>query len=216
VEAVDTYFGDRLVPFLSRPRRVSITVLLPNGSASVGAGTARDLLLGLKTFAAGEPYSLGVTIGCSGVRADPQDGPRALQEALDATSAARRGIDAGGLVLFEEMSGRFRLLEGQSDDALADIARRTIAPLIDYDARRHAHLVATLRTWLDNHWAIQPTAEALFIHRNTLQKRLRRIETLLGVDLQDTDDTMELYLGLRATQLLGEEAVVDRAPRRRR
>jgi hypothetical protein len=111
------------------------------------------------------------------------------------------------------MSGRFRLLQGQSEEALTDMARRTVAPLIDYDARRHARLVETLRTWLDHHWAVQPTAEALFIHRNTLQKRLRRIETLLGVDLQDPDDIMELYLGLRATQLLGEEAVVGRPPK---
>ena len=216
VEAVDTFFADRLVPFLSRPRRMSITVLLPDGSPSVGARDARDLLLGLKTFAAADPFRLSLTVGASAAHADPQEGQKALLEARDAGAAAARGIEVGGLVLFEEMSGRFRLLQGQSDEALADIARRTIAPLIEYDARRHAHLLTTLRTWLDNHWAIQPTAEALFIHRNTLQKRLRRIETLLGVDLQDPDDVMELYLGLRATQLLGEDAVVERAPGRRR
>ena len=88
-------------------------------------------------------------------------------------------------------------------------------PLLEYDARRHTHLLDTLRTLLDNHFAIQPTAEALFIHRNTLQKRMRRIETLLGVDLTDIDDLMELYLGLRALQLVGEAKVVGTAPARR-
>ena len=91
-----------------------------------------------------------------------------------------------------------------------------IAPLLEYDARRHTHLLDTLRSLLDNHFAIQPTAEALFIHRNTLQKRMRRIETLLGVDLTDIDDLMELYLGLRALQLVGEARVVgEAAPARR-
>ena len=71
----------------------------------------------------------------------------------------------------------------------------------------------TLRTLLDNHFAMQPTAEALFIHRNTLQKRLRRIESLLGVDLTDIDDMMELYLGLRALQLVGEASVSGRRRR---
>jgi purine catabolism regulator len=213
VEAVDAFFGDRLIPFLSRPRRMSITVLFPGGSTNVGAGSARDLLLLFKACAADEPYRLPLTVGVSAAHGHPDAGRRALQEALDASAAARRGIDAGGLVLFEAMSGRFRLLEGQSEEALADVARRTIAPLIEYDARRHARLVETVRTWLDNHWAIQPTAEALFIHRNTLQKRLRRVEQLLGVDLQDPDSMVELYLGMRATQLLGEEAVVARAPK---
>jgi DNA-binding PucR family transcriptional regulator len=205
--------GDRLIPFLSRPRRLSITILFPGGSTSVGTGSARDLLLLFKTVTSGAPYRLPLTIGVSAAHAHPDEGRRALQDALDASAAARRGIDAGGLVLFESMSGRFRLLQGQSEEALTDMARRTIAPLIECDARRHARLVETPRTWLDHHWAVQPTAEALFIQRNTLQKRLRRIETLLGVDLQDPDDIMELYLGLRATQLLGEEAVVGRPPK---
>ena len=111
------------------------------------------------------------------------------------------------MVLFEELSGWFRLLQGQSEEALADIARRSFAPLFEYDARRHTHLLDTLRTVLDNHYTIQPTAETLLIRRNTLQKRLRRIETLLGVDLTDTDDLMELYLGLCALQLVDEETV---------
>ncbi len=216
VEAVDTYYGDRLIAFLSRPRATSVAVLLPDGYPSVGDGSARDLVLGLKTFAAGEPYRVDVAVGVSGVHRGPGAGPKALQEALDALAAAQRGIDARGLVLFEELSGRFRLLQGQSGGALADIARRSIAPLLEYDARRHTHLLDTLRSLLDNHFAIQPTAEALFIHRNTLQKRMRRIETLLGVDLTDIDDLMELYLGLRALQLVGEAKVVgETAPAKR-
>lgn len=216
VEAVDTYYGDRLIAFLSRPRATSVAVLLPDGYPSVGSGSARDLLLGLKTFAGGEPYRVELAVGVSGAHRGPGAGPKALQEALDALAAAQRGIDAHGLVLFEELSGRFRLLQGQSEEALADIARRTIAPLLEYDARRHTHLLETLRTLLDNHYAVQPTAEALFVHRNTLQKRLRRIETVLGVDLTDVDDLMELYLGLRALQLVGEAKVIGGAAPARR
>ena len=41
---------------------------------------------------------------------------------------------------------------------------------------------------------------------------MRRIETLLGVDLTDIDDLMELYLGLRALQLVGEAKVLGETP----
>jgi len=214
VEAVDTYCGDRLIAFLSRPRRTSIAILLPDGYPSVGDGGARDLLLGLKTFAAGDPCRVRLDVGVSGVHSIAGAGPKALQEALDALAAAVRGADAAGLVLFEELSARFRLLQGQDPDVLVDIARRTVVPLLEYDARRHTHLLDTLRTLLDNHYAVQPTAEALYIHRNTLQKRLRRIEMLLDVDFTDIDDLMELYLGLRALQLVGEAKALGEAPRR--
>ncbi len=213
VEAVDTFCGDRLIAFLSRPRQTSVEILLPDGYPSVGDGSARALLLGLKEHAAGEPYQVGLAIGVSAPHRGAGTGPAALHEASDAGAAALRGTDAAGLVLFEELSARFRLLQGQSADVLVDIARRTVVPLLEYDARRHTHLLDTLRTLLDNHYAVQPTAEALFVHRNTLQKRLRRIETLLGVDLTDIDDLMELYLGLRALQLVGEARVLDNSPR---
>jgi DNA-binding PucR family transcriptional regulator len=214
VEAVDTFCGDRLIAFLSRPRQTSVAVLLPDGYTSVGDGSARALLLGLKEHAAGEPYHVELAVGVSGAHRGAGAGPKALQEAVDANAAAVRGADAAGLVLFEELSARFRLLQGQSPDVLVDVARRTVVPLIEYDARRHTHLLETLRTLLDNHYAVQPTAEALFIHRNTLQKRLRRIESLLEVDLTDIDDLMELYLGLRALQLVGEAKALGTAPRR--
>jgi DNA-binding PucR family transcriptional regulator len=216
VEAVDTFCGDRLIAFLSRPQATSIVVLLPDGYPSVGDGGARDLLLALKAFAAGDPWRVKLAIGSSAAHQSADAGPKALQEARDAVQAAGRGADAEGLVLFEELSARFRLLQGQSPDALVDIARRTVVPLLEYDARRHTHLMDTLRTLLDNHFAVQPTAEALYIHRNTLLKRLRRIEALLGVDLTDIDDMMELYLGLRALQLVGEETALRTAARRAR
>jgi purine catabolism regulator len=216
VEAVDTFCGDRLIAFLSRPQAMSIAVLLPDGYPSVGDGSARDLLLGLKTFCAGDPYRVKLAIGSSTAHRTARAGPKAIQEAGDALRVAEQGGDAAGLVLFEELSARFRLLQGQSPDALTDIARRTVVPLLEYDARRHTHLVDTLRTLLDNHFAVLPTAEALFIHRNTLLKRLRRIESLLAVDLNDVDDMMELYLGMRALQLVGEAAAMGTAAGRPR
>ena len=185
VEAVDTYCGDRLIAFLSRPRATSLAILLPDGYPSVGDGSARDLLLGLKTFAAGEPYRLEIAVGVSGAHSRAGAGPKALQEALDALAAAQRGIDARGLVLFEELSGRFRLLQGQSGGALADIARRSIAPLLEYDAQAahpppgHAARAAgqPLRHPAHRRGAVHPPqhpAEAHAAHRDAARRRPHR------------------------------------------
>ena len=51
---------------------------------------------------------------------------------------------------------------------------------------------------------MQETADALHIHRNTLQKRLANVEQLLGIDLGDLDAIVDLRLGLHAAELLGE------------
>ena len=50
---------------------------------------------------------------------------------------------------------------------------------------------------------MQETADALHIHRNTLQKRLANVEQLLSIDLGDLDAIVDLRLGLHAAELLG-------------
>ena len=50
---------------------------------------------------------------------------------------------------------------------------------------------------------LNDAAPALYVHRNTLHKRLRRIEELLDVRLDRMDDLLEVYAGLLASDLVG-------------
>ena len=81
--------------------------------------------------------------------------------------------------------------------------RRTFGPVLDYDALHRASLYKTLSTYFEHRLAVQETADALHIHRNTLQKRLANVEQLLGIDLGDLDAIVDLRLGLHAAELLG-------------
>jgi hypothetical protein len=67
--------------------------------------------------------------------------------------------------------------------------RRWVLPsligLMDMDASQGTEYFKTLYCLLQNKSHYGNTAKALFIHRNTLTYRLSRIESLLGVDLQN-------------------------------
>lgn len=76
------------------------------------------------------------------------------------------------------------------------LARRMLAPLLEYDAKSNGELVRTLHTYLRLRRHVTDTAEQLFIHRNTLRYRLQQIQDLLGVDLEDTETMTNLWLGL--------------------
>ncbi|KAF1021525.1 MAG: Carbohydrate diacid regulator [Paracidovorax wautersii] len=54
----------------------------------------------------------------------------------------------------------------------------------------------TLAAWLANERNAAQTAQALHVHRNTLNYRLRRIHEVTGLDLDDIDDLLLLYVGL--------------------
>jgi len=55
----------------------------------------------------------------------------------------------------------------------------------------------TLTVWFMNNVQPSATAKALFIHRNTLEYRLHRISELTGLDLNNFDDRLLIYISLQ-------------------
>lgn len=57
-----------------------------------------------------------------------------------------------------------------------------------YDARKNTEYLHTLQVYLEHEMEITPTAQALFIHRSSLLKRLKKLTALLyDNDLNDSD-----------------------------
>lgn len=145
----------------------------------------------------------GLKAGVSSHRVGPICPAAALRQAFESLESAAGGVgSADRVVVFDQVSGSYHLLDGQSVEALIAMQDRIVAPLEEYDRRHSTALVATLRAFLDHRMSMHCTAETLFVHRNTLHKRLQRIEQLLHVSLQNMDDLMEIYLALRASDLL--------------
>ncbi|GJM71000.1 hypothetical protein HMSSN036_32160 [Paenibacillus macerans] len=59
-----------------------------------------------------------------------------------------------------------------------------------------AELLETLRSFINNNCSVSLTAAELNIHRNTLQYRLKRIETVTGKDPRNVLQLFELIHGL--------------------
>jgi len=76
-------------------------------------------------------------------------------------------------------------------------AGKFIAPLIEHDAKRAGHLLKTLETFLNHDAHPSKTCAALFIHRNSLNYRLRKIEALLRLDLGTVDGQSTCLFALR-------------------
>lgn len=62
--------------------------------------------------------------------------------------------------------------------------------LTEHDRHKSAEYVKTLDLYLRNEMSITKTAQALYIHRSSLLKRLENIQRLLGDDLTDPDNRL--------------------------
>jgi PucR family transcriptional regulator, purine catabolism regulatory protein len=191
---------ERGVPFLSQCVEGHVLVLCPSIGATDTARTFyREIAEALHT----RTGLSGAVIGVSEAMTGAEHVPHA---AAQARLAVRRRMPAGvgetGVALFEDLGGRYMVLDNLPDEPLRELKEAVVDRLREADQGRGSELLTTLHAYLAHGCLVSETSDALFVHRNTLRKRLARIEQILGVDLSSTGGRVELYLGVRAADVL--------------
>lgn len=128
--------------------------------------------------------------------------PRSLREAEQAFYLGCRLLDSAKVLDFGNL-GVYRLLAILRDSPeLWEFYRATLAPLADYDRRQDAELLKTLEAFFANLGNLARAADSLHVHRNTLLYRLGRISEITGLDLDNPEDRLALWLALKAHRVL--------------
>ncbi|MEV1143019.1 GAF domain-containing protein [Micromonospora sp. NPDC049799] len=166
----------------------AVVLLIPSADPDVAARQAAD-----RARRAGCP----VTVGAGG----PAAGPAATRAAY---REARRCVDVvlalgrAGTVATPDDLGAFGLLLGSAgQDRVERFVRRTLGPVLDYDAQRGSDLLATVEAYFDADGAHARAAAALFIHPNTLYQRIERINGLLGAGWRTGDQALQIQLAIK-------------------
>ena len=130
--------------------------------------------------------------------------PKSFSEAEQALEYARKLKKNNSIIVFEEL-GFYRLLLQKSESEMYTFYEETIGTLVDYDEKKGSNLKYTLEVYLQCGQNTQSTADKLFIHRHTLRYRLKRIEEIAGVNLQQSDHVFNLQIGLKLHKLLSPD-----------
>jgi purine catabolism regulator len=85
-------------------------------------------------------------------------------------------------------------------DHSEELVEHILGPLIHYDRTHQTDLVRTLAVLLRNNRSPGRAAAELYIHRQTLAYRMRRIEELTSRRLSSTKDIVDFWLALRAAE----------------
>ncbi|MCO6011085.1 PucR family transcriptional regulator [Actinoallomurus purpureus] len=98
------------------------------------------------------------------------------------------------------------LLHLLRDDArLQTFTERELGPLLTYDAQRGSDLVHVLGLYLGSGRNKVLTAQRAHLSRPALYERLRRIERVLGADLEDVESCASLHVALLALDALRKD-----------
>ncbi|MBM4765346.1 helix-turn-helix domain-containing protein [Bacillus sp. B15-48] len=82
-------------------------------------------------------------------------------------------------------------------EILHDFCNEYLAELIDSDEKKDTDYMQTLKMYLQHQGIITDVSKALFIHPNTLRNRIKKIEEITGVDLQNLDELLNLMVALK-------------------
>jgi len=186
-----------------------------SGLVATTAAAGRPLLVAMIDGRAGEPVEVAATLrsslaaGHGPVRAAAsRRSPvgslrRAFHEArcaLEATSLADG--DAPEVASYEDLGAFTLLLSLQDEDALRLYSDGLLEPIERTEGEYGGELLRSLEAYIEHNGNWERAARELYCHRHTLRYRIRKIEELTGRDLSRATDRIELWLALRARELV--------------
>ena len=193
LERLESAVGRALAGSVCDRRDGGLRILVP-----LGSGGERDALARLRATRTevAPDVVVGVSSPCSGVEAYVTG----FAEALQAVSAAPVVQEHAATVTFDDLGPYKYLLRVSQEGLVRDRHADALRSLLEYDRQRQAQLVRTLEEYLRQRGNVSATAQALYVHPNTLRQRLRRITELTELDVR-TDDWLMIEIALKLLRL---------------
>ena len=104
--------------------------------------------------------------------------------------------DERWLMTFPECALEYMLGQVRNSMALRHLVAPELYTLIEYDRQKGTQYYQTLRAFLLNERDIPRTSDTLIIHRTTLLYRLRKLQAIAAMDLDDPAKRLQLLISL--------------------
>ena len=139
-------------------------------------------------------YGINLMIGVGNSRAYLDEIKTSRNEAASALRAAEVSGSEGNIFFYRDQ-GIYTLLSHVDDTRILDTyVEEKLGKLLQADELNDGKLSETLENYLNCSCNAKKTAEEMFLHRNTLNYRLKKIREILDCDLEKLDTCLELKL----------------------
>ncbi|MDT7571220.1 MAG: hypothetical protein QOE05_1394 [Actinomycetota bacterium] len=138
----------------------------------------------------------GTVCGVGGVHSDVRGLRDSHEEALEALDLARRkGV---ALLRFDDAWFDRFLLGAVTAEELAE---RVLEPVADLTPNRRSAILETLEAYLDSGSSVGAVAEALHLHRQSVNYRMQNVRRLFGPRLMSANGRLALHIAVKAARL---------------
>lgn len=189
-------------------REANLTALV--GTLDEGAPQARVGVLASLPARAEIEHALGdvarrltdVVMAAGSIVETVRDVRRSFLEAEQVADVAARRNDGRPFYRLPDLRLRGLLHLLRDDARLQTFVERELGPLLTYDAERGNDLARILALYLDSGRNKALAAQRAHLSRPALYERLRKVERVLSVDLEDVESCASLHVALLALDSL--------------
>jgi len=186
------------------PRTPGLGVIVAIASPAGRAHTAEQVSQAIREAAARKLSHVPLTIAVGDVARSWAAAGAGLREALGAGQAALHAPSRPWHDATVPDLGRL-LFTLRDHGALRTFVQRSLDGIIDHDRGHHSQFLATIEAYCEHAGRMAETARALHLQRQSLYKRLARIEALLDGELADAETRLGLHLALVARRYMGDD-----------
>ncbi len=127
---------------------------------------------------------------------------KGYEEAKDVAKINRLLRNSNVHIRYSEL-GIYRLLLAiENKDIIKEFHDETIGDLEVYDEINGTDYVELLINYFENNCKVNETANSLYIHRNTVNYKINKIQEILDLNLSDMGDRSKIYLSLMIRYLI--------------
>lgn len=192
------------VPFLFERKSYVVFILLHTKDCKA----SRDLLNSIfSTLQTTDFYkkqqAQGYQLAIGKIVADVEEIPKSYQTALETLYICRKVQTTS--FFYDDLHLYYLIYKLQMQVDLQEVIQDYLQPVIEYDKKYNSKLLETLQVYLQTNGSKQQTANQLFIVRQTLYHRLKKLENLLGENFMKGHNRITLEFMLLAHSLIEDK-----------
>jgi PucR family transcriptional regulator, purine catabolism regulatory protein len=130
---------------------------------------------------------------------------RSYEEAREALKIAQ--LSEQGHVVFFDNLGFYKILSEKNRGELERFVEELLQPVFDYDRQKKGDLIKTLETYFETNRNLKLTSTRLFTHYNTVLYRIKKIEEIAGISLDNPENVLNLEIAINILKLFRSQKV---------
>ncbi|MDW7740107.1 MAG: PucR family transcriptional regulator ligand-binding domain-containing protein [Bacillota bacterium] len=182
---------------------VVLVLSLPDKNSSIFLRETISSLAGFISSTLTDNAQINIGVGRS--FNDVKQIKRSYSEAREALKIAQLS-DHSQVVFFDNL-GFYKILSEKSRDELESFVEELLQPVLEYDQQKKGDLIRTLEAYFENSRNLKHTSDKLFTHYNTVLYRIKKIEELIGVSMDNPDSALNLELAINILKLFRRENI---------